>query len=169
MLRRSRVSAIWIVLAIAGVVDATHVARAAAAEAADHRVAVALESANLEHVVDDDNDFRIVFSRPGGRTQVAWIASATTSVGGLELRELWSVALRGTGEPPSSLTARLLEDNAARAVGAWQLQRSGGEYLVVLSAPVLATADAATLLPQLIAVAAGADQMELELTGHDAF
>jgi hypothetical protein len=119
--------------------------------------------------VDEDNDFRIVFSRPGGRTQVAWIASATTSVGGLELRELWSVVLRGTGEPPSSLTARLLEDNAARAVGAWQLQRSGGEYLVVLSAPVLATADAATLLPQLIAVAAGADQMELELTGHDAF
>ena len=53
---------------------------------ADPRVAAPLESARLHYVVDEDGDFRILYERPGGRTQVVWIASATSSAGSLELR-----------------------------------------------------------------------------------
>lgn len=169
MLARCSIVVLGIVAATGGAAAAARAETAARTGAVDPRVSALLESARLEHVVDEDGDFRILLTRPEGRTQVAWIASATTSVGGLELRELWSVALRGQGEPPSSLTSRLLAENAARTVGAWQLQRSGEAYLVVLAAPVPAAADGAVLLPQLLAVAAGADAMELELTGGDEF
>jgi hypothetical protein len=142
---------------------------APAARGADPRVAAMLAAAQLGHTVDADGDFRILYALQDGRTQLAWIASETAIVAGLELRELWSVALWGRGEPAPALLARLLEDNAARRVGAWQLQRSGDEYLVVLSAPMPAAADAATLLPQLEAVAVGADAMEQALDGRDGF
>lgn len=142
---------------------------APAPRAADPRVAALLGAAQLAHTVDEDGDFRVLFSLRDGRTQLAWIASGTVTVAGLELRDLWCVAQRGRGDPPPALLARLLEDNAARPVGAWQLQRSGDEYLVVLSAPVAATAGAATLLPQLEVLAAGADAMEQALGGRDEF
>lgn len=136
---------------------------------ADPRVAARLEAAQLRYVVDEDGDFRILYARPGGRTQVAWIASATSSAGGLELRDLWSVALRGQGDPPPTLTARLLRQNATRSFGAWQLQRSGEEYLVVLSAAVPADADGTVLARLVESVMADADDMERTLTDGDEF
>jgi len=136
---------------------------------ADPRVAARLESARLHYVVDEDGDFRVLYERPGGRTQVVWIASATSSAGGLELRDLWSVALRGRGDPPPTLTARLLQQNAARKFGAWQLQRSGEEYLVVLSAAVPADTDGTALLQLVESVMADADEVEEALTDRDEF
>lgn len=136
---------------------------------ADPRVAAQLESAQLHYVVDEDGDFRILYARPGGRTQVAWIASATSSAGGLELRDLWSVALRGRGDPPPALTTLLLEHNAARSFGAWQLQRSGEEYLVVLSGAVPADADGPVLVRLVESVMTDADDMERSLTDGDEF
>ncbi len=137
--------------------------------AADPRVAARLAAAQLQYVVDEDGDFRVLYAREGGRTQVVWIASATKSVGGLELRELWSVALRGQGDPPPTLAARLLQQNAARAFGAWQLQRSGEEYLVVLSATVPAGTDGAVLVRLVESLMADADESERLLSGQDEF
>lgn len=136
---------------------------------ADPRVAARLQAARLQYVVDEDGDFRIHYARPGGRTQVVWIASATRSVGGLELRELWSIALRGQGDPPPTLAARLLQQNAARAFAAWQLQRSGEEYLVVLSATVPADTDGAVLVRLVESLMADADESEAVLSGQDEF
>jgi hypothetical protein len=136
---------------------------------ADPRIAARLESAQLHYVVDEDGDFRILYVRPGGRTQVAWIASATSSAGGLELRDLWSVALRGRGDPSHALTTLLLQHNAARSFGAWQLQRSGEEYLVVLSAAVPADADGTVLARLVESVMADTDDMEKALTDGDQF
>lgn len=136
---------------------------------ADPRVAARLESAQLEYVVDEDGDFRILYALQGGRTQVVWIASATNSVGGFELRDLWSVAMRGHGEPPAALMTRLLQQNAARALGAWQLQRSGEEYLVVLSATLPADTEATTLVRLVEFLMADADEWESTLTGKDEF
>jgi hypothetical protein len=168
---RQRPALAALVVPVALYVGATAVLAqdAPASRAADPRVAAVLAAAQLQHTVDEEGDFRVFYSLQDGRTQLAWIASGTTSVAGLELRDLWSVAQRGRGEPPPALLARLLEDNAARAVGAWQLQRSGDEYLVVLSAPVPAAAEVSTLRPQLAAVATGADAMEQALGGRDEF
>lgn len=158
-----------VVAALAGVAPALLAEPAPVMPGADHRVAARLEAAQQPYAVDEDGDFRILYARAGGRTQVAWIASATNSVGGLELRDLWSVAMRGQGEPPAALLARLLQQNAARAFGAWQLQRSGEEYLVVLSATAPADADATTLMRLVESLVADADEWELTLTGKDEF
>jgi hypothetical protein len=54
-------------------------------------------------------------------------------------------------------------------LGAWQVNQGADEYLVVFSAPVSATADAATLQEVIEVVTLSADRIEKELTGKDEF
>jgi len=60
----------------------------------------------------------------------------------LEFRAVWSVAARGKGAVPAELANLLLRENARMIVGAWQVNQGKDDYLVVLSAPVSAAADA---------------------------
>lgn len=149
------------------------VARATAAEppaerAVDPRVETALEAAKLAYIVDE-GDFRLKYDVDGGRSQLVWVASGTAKLDELEIRDVWSVASRGQGEPPAELTAYLLKENARMILGAWQINQNAEEYLVVFSAPVLATADAATLQEVIEVVMLSADRIEKELTGKDEF
>jgi hypothetical protein len=54
-------------------------------------------------------------------------------------------------------------------VGAWQVNQGKDDYLVVLSAPVSAAADAATLREVLEVVMYGADRIEKQLSAKDEF
>ena len=136
---------------------------------ADARVARLLTEAGLSYAVDDEGDYRLSFALDDGRSQVAWVASATAKVGELEVRDLWSIAYRSTGQVPQEVANGLLQANAAQTLGAWQVQRSGDEYLVVFSAPVDVKTDAKTLALALDAVMRTADAMEQALTGKDEF
>ena len=136
---------------------------------ADPRVARLLTEAGLSYAVDDEGDYRLSFSLDDGRSQVAWVASATARVGALEVRDLWSIAYRSTGQVPQEVANGLLQANARQTLGAWQVQRSGEEYLVVFSAPVDVRTDAKTLALALDAVMKTADAMEQALTGKDEF
>jgi hypothetical protein len=82
---------------------------------------------------------------------------------------VWSVAARGRGEPPAELAQRLLRENARMTLGAWQVNRRQGEYLVVFSAPVDAAADAAALQAVIEVVMRTADRIEMEFNGRDEF
>ncbi|HVN42905.1 MAG TPA: hypothetical protein VMT50_08985, partial [Steroidobacteraceae bacterium] len=93
----------------------------------------------------------------------------TAQVAGLELRDVWSIALRGRGSPPAELALRLLEENVGLPLGAWQVARRNGEYLVLFSAQVAAGASASELGATIGTVAVNADRLEKELTGADAF
>jgi hypothetical protein len=148
-------------------------ARAADPEApaprdADPRVAAALEAAKLAYIVDE-GDFRLKYDVDGGRSQLVWVASGTARLDQLEIRDVWSVASRGKGEPPPELAAYLLKENARMILGAWQVNQNAEEYLVVFSAPVVATAEAATLQEVIEVVMLSADRIEKELTGRDDF
>jgi hypothetical protein len=136
---------------------------------ADARVARLLTEAGLSYAVDDEGDYRLRFALDDGRSQVAWVASATATVGELEVRDLWSIAYRSTGQVPQEVANGLLQANAAQTLGAWQVQRSGEEYLVVFSAAVDVKTDAKTLALALDAVMRTADAMEQALTGKDEF
>ena len=134
----------------------------------DTRVEAALAEAGLTYIVDE-GDFRLKYDVADGRSQLVWVASGTARIDQLEIRDVWSIASRGKGVPPAELAAYLLKENARMILGAWQVNQGPEEYLVVFSAPVVATADASTLQEVIEVVMLSADRIEKELTGKDEF
>jgi hypothetical protein len=136
--------------------------------APDPRVAESLKAAGLDFELDS-GDFRLAYEIDDTRAQRVWVASDTTRVDQLEMRDVWSVAARGKGEVPADLARLLLKENVRMVLGAWQVNQSPEEYLVVFSAPVSATADAATLQEVIEIVMFSADRIEKQLSSSDAF
>jgi hypothetical protein len=136
--------------------------------APDRRVAESLKAAGLDFELDS-GDFRLAYEIDDTRGQRVWVASDTTRVDQLEMRDVWSVAARGKGEVPADLARLLLKENVRMVLGAWQVNQGPEEYLVVFSAPVSATADAATLQEVIEIVMFSADRIEKQLSPSDAF
>ena len=134
----------------------------------DPRVAEVLKEAGLPYQVDN-GDFRLEYDVDGTRGQRVWIDSETARLDKLEFRAVWSVAARGKGAVPAELANLLLRENARMIVGAWQVNQGKDDYLVVLSAPVSAAADAATLREVLEVVMYSTDRIEKQLSGKDEF
>ncbi len=140
----------------------------AAAAAPDPRVEAALNGAKLGFRIDD-GDYRLDYKVDAARSQRVWVASATTALPPLEVRDVWSVAARGKGTVPADLAVHLLQENVRMVLGAWQVNQGKDEYLVVFSAQVSADADAAALREVIEVVMYSADRIEKELSGDDAF
>jgi len=158
---------------LGGVLLALAAAGAVAAEpeksaVPDPRAAESLKAAGLDFDLDS-GDFRLEYKIDDTRGQRVWVASGTTRVDQLEMRDVWSVAARGKGEVPADLARMLLKENVRMVLGAWQVNQSPEEYLVVFSAPVSATADSATLQEVIEVVMFSADRIEKQLGDKDAF
>ncbi len=135
----------------------------------DSRVERLLQDGALSYRIDEDGDFRLTYELADGRSQLAWVASRTSRLQAVEVRDVWSVAYRSVGQVSPDVANQLLLDNAAQTLGAWQVQRSGDEYLIVYSAQIPAESSAATLLETLDVVIRVADGLERQLTGGDWF
>ena len=147
---------------------ATHAQEPATATAPDPRVEAALKGAQLGFLIDE-GDYRLDYKVDETRSQRVWVASGTTSLPPLEVRDVWSVAARGKGAVPADLAVHLLQENVRMVLGAWQVNQGKDEYLVVFSAQVAADADAAALREVIEVVMYSADRIEKELSGTDAF
>jgi len=134
----------------------------------DARVQAALKAAGLTYTLDD-GDFRLEYDVDKERSQRVWVASDTVRIDQLEFRDVWSVAARGKGEVPADLARMLLKENVRMILGAWQVNQSEDEYLVVFLAPVAAAADAAILQEVIEVVMFSADRIEKQLSDQDAF
>jgi hypothetical protein len=134
----------------------------------DPRVEAALKAAGLVYSVDQ-GDFRLNYDLEAGRSQRVWIASDTTRIERLELRDVWSVAARGQGEVPADLARMLPGENVRMILGAWQINQSQDEYLVVFTAQVDASADTEILQEVVEVVMLSADRIEKQLSVTDAF
>jgi hypothetical protein len=168
MKRRSSLSdlaAMTVFLTAAGV---AHAQAPVAATSPDARVEIALKGAQLGFLIDD-GDYRLDYKVDETRSQRVWVASATTSLPPLEVRDVWSVAARGKGTVPADLAVHLLQENVRMVLGAWQVNQGKDEYLVVFSAQVTADADAAALREVIEVVMYSADRIEKELSGKDEF
>ena len=143
-------------------------APAAVAAAPDPRVESALRDAKLGFLIDE-GDYRLDYKVDETRSQRVWVASGTTSLPPLEVRDVWSVAARGKGAVPADLAVHLLQENVRMVLGAWQVNQGKDEYLVVFSAQVQADADAAALREVIEVVMYSADRIEKELSGKDEF
>ena len=139
------------------------------AATADARVERLLGQADVQYTVDGDGDFRLVYDLGGGRSQLVWIPSVTSDFGGLEIRQIWSIAHRSKGPLPAELANRLLDRNGAVILGAWLTEPAGDELGVIFAVQVAAESDVLTLRSAIHAVATTADAMERELTGQDDF
>ena len=153
-------------LAVVGV--AASAEEAATVETPDPRVVAALMEAGLGYSIDA-GDFRLDYKVDDTRSQRVWVASDTARVDQLEMRDVWAVAARGKGEVPADLARLLLKENVRMVLGAWQVNQSQDEYLVVFSAPVNAAADAATLQKVIEVVMFSADRIEKQLSPTDEF
>jgi hypothetical protein len=140
----------------------------AAATAPDARVETALKAAGLGFQIDA-GDYRLDYKVDESRSQRVWIASGTTSLPPLEIRDVWSVAARGKGTVPADLAIHLLQENVRMVLGGWQVNQGKDEYLVVFLAQVNADADAAALREVIEVVMYSADRIERELSGRDAY
>jgi hypothetical protein len=157
-----------VILLVAGFAAQAAEPDSPAKPALDARVQAALEDAGLAFIVDE-GDFRLKYDVADGRSQLVWVASGTARLDQLEIRDVWSIASRGQGAPPAELASYLLKENARMILGAWQVNQGPEEYLVVFSAPIVATADASTLQEVIEVVMLSADRIEKELTGKDEF
>ena len=153
-------------LAIAGV--AVSAEEAATAKTPDPRAVAALMEAGLGYSIDA-GDFRLDYKVDDTRSQRVWVASDTARVDQLEMRDVWAVAARGKGEVPADLARLLLKENVRMVLGAWQVNQSQDEYLVVFSTPVHAAADAATLQKVIEVVMFSAERIEKQLSPTDEF
>ena len=161
-----RVLALLLLLAAADLTRAQ--TPGAKAAGPDPRVAAALDGAKLGFLIDD-GDYRLDYKVDADRSQRVWVASATTALPPLEIRDVWSVAARGKGTVPPDLAIPLLQENVRMVLGAWQVNQGKDEYLVVFSAQVNADAEAATLREVIEVVMYSADRIEKELSGKDEF
>lgn len=136
-------------------------------DAGDSRVTDILTSANIKYEVDPDGDYRVVFGFEDGRSQLAFINSSTENFVGTEIREIWSVGIRGK-EPFSAAVANsLLEKNSHYKIGGWELVHQDEEILAVFKVPLSADASESELTSALQTVAIQADEVEKEFVGSD--
>lgn len=161
----------WFTIGVALMMTAapdTFAADDATSSSGDPRVVAALKAAGLPYTLDE-GDFRLEYDVDDERSQRVWIASETAQIDQLEIRDVWSVAGRGKGEVPAELARKLLAENVRMILGAWQVNQTPEEYLVVYSAQVNAAADAATLQKVIEVVMFSADRIEKQLSDKDTF
>jgi len=128
----------------------------------DARVGKALKEAGVKYSIDEDGDYKVIFDTGDGRTQLAYVRSATNEYRNFEVREIWSFGYRADGDDFPALVANtLLEDTFSKKLGAWTKSGSSAIFVVRISA----NADAESLFSALNLAVTSADEMEEKLTG----
>ena len=139
---------------------------ATAADVADKSVQRQLDKRKINYEVDADGDFRITYDVGGGRTQLAFVRSATFNYGKLRIREIRSIGYRGDGAFPQSVANRMLEHSNDAKLGAWTKQGN----LAIFTAKIPADASDQQLVDAIELTARLADELEKELVpGKDEF
>lgn len=140
----------------------------APALAEDVRVKTRLEAAKLKYQVDDDGDYQLVFDTENGRSQLVFINSKTSTVGSMEIRDVWSIAVRASNIPPAAIRD-MLSRNANYILGSWSMRTMGGHETLIFTIPVNVTIPANELAYIAGIVAEVADEVEKELLGSDDY
>lgn len=130
-----------------------------AADIADKSVQRQLDKRKIQYRVDADGDFRVTYEVDDGRTQLAFVRSATFSYGKLRIREIRSIGWRGDGAFPQSVANRMLEHSNEAKLGAWTKQGN----LAIFTAKIAADASDQQLVDAIELTARLADELEKEL------
>jgi len=133
----------------------------------DGRIKSILDSSSFNYQIDSDGDFKVIFRFDDGRTQLAFVNSNTSSFAGVEIRNIWSIGLRGPGQLSSAMANALLLKNGSYKIGGWYVSTNDSGTLAIFKAAISANANPAELMSVLRAVAIEADEVEKEFLGSD--
>lgn len=133
-----------------------------AAPPAGDPVAARLAERGIGYEIDEDGDYRIVYSwEREGRTQLVFVSGRAEELAGHRIREVFSPAARLEDGLDPDAAGALLRDSQSRKLGAWELAGDVLYYVVKLPEPF----SAELLEIALAAAAETADDKELELSG----
>ena len=136
----------------------------------DGRVGQALSQLGVRYEIDTDGDYKFGFALGDDRSQLCFIRSQTYSFAGVELRDIFSMALHSVGLFDARTANLLLEQNEQLKVGAWGILKDFKDnYLAVFTAKVAADLSGEALQGVIHAVVTTADEMEKRLGGRDDF
>ena len=135
----------------------------ASALASDASVKARLDARGIKHTVDDDGDYKVTYSyEKESRTQLVFVSGGTETVGGFQVREVFSPAARLEKDGVNGAKAlELLAESRKNKLGSWETD--GDVLLFVIKLPD--SASAAELESAMDIAAQTADDMELELSG----
>ena len=136
----------------------------------DPRIKAALDAAEIKYELSKDGNYKVTLPLPEGRTQLVLINSAVSKLTNMEIREITSVAYKGTGALSPEIAIKLMKDSSNRTIGAWELLSSDTTSLAVFNAKVPSDLSTKALVETILRVAVVADILEKELTnGKDDF
>ena len=137
--------------------------------APDARIQKVLEARKIEYELTRTGNFKVTFNLKSGRSQVAFISSATYRYMNLEIREIVSPAYRSATPFTAEIADRLLSDNNDKKLGAWVMQKEKDGYYALFVTKVPADSSEEYFISALRLTLEAADEMEKELTGKDEF
>jgi len=132
------------------------------AHASDASVKTRLEARGIKYEVDGDGDYKVTYNYSSeNRTQLVFVSGSTESVGGFNVREVFSPAGRVDGDGIRGKAFQLLEDSRKNKIGAWEV--AGDVLYFVIKLPD--SVDASQLEAAMDIAAETADNKEIELSG----
>lgn len=135
----------------------------------DARVKRLLDQLNYNYEITTNGSFKLVFDVGDGRSQVAMIDSATHTYNSIEIREIWSIALRVPGQVDQATANELLCANNSVKLGAWRIIFEEGLSYVAFAVHVPAETQISFLSEMLSLVVNQADAFEKAYLGTDEF
>ena len=129
----------------------------------DVRIKKLLEARRIEYQVTRGGHFQVNFSLKNGRTQLAFISSATYRC------EIASPAYRSALPLSAEVANRLLLENYDTKLGAWVIEKEPEGCCALFVTKIPADSDDATFISALRLTLETADAMKKELTGKDEF
>lgn len=135
---------------------------APAAYAEDASVKSRLDARGVKYTVDDDGDFKVTYSySKENRTQLVFVSGSTESVGGFNIREIFSPAARVEKDGVNGAKAlELMTESRKNKLGGWEL--SGDVLYFVIKLPD--SMDGAQLESAMDIAAETADDMEIKFS-----
>ena len=135
----------------------------------DSRIKSKLIALGIKYEITDKGNFKVIFNMGNNRTQMVLINSNTYEYGGMEIREITSIA--AITDDKTAFTQNtlftLLERNHTYKLGAWQIDGGQSPYILQYGLRISANATQ-SVLDELIRLAAKvADEMEHQLTDDD--
>jgi hypothetical protein len=137
----------------------------------DNRIKSKLIALGLKYEISDLGNFKVVFEMGDDRTQLVLINSSTNEYGGMEIREITSVAAIAKDKSYFSQKTlyKLLDDNDKWKLGAWQISGDTDNYMLQFSVKISANSTQSVLEEILKLAATIADTKEKELTENDRY
>ena len=136
---------------------------APAAQAEDGAVKSRLDARGVKYSVDDDGDFKVTYNySKEKRTQLVFVSGSTETVGGFQIREIFSPAARVEKDGINGAKAlELMAESRKNKLGGWEL--SGDILYFVIKLPD--SMDGAQMESAMDIAAETADDMEIKFSG----